>query len=98
MAAKKPFKRPIRFDPDPLDVAFIDLTPKGKTFEPELVALIINESYQGCSLVISGKKPLIKKDQEIKIKVGRLSPLMARVVWMKKIESDLFRVGIQILE
>lgn len=86
-----------RFKPDALDYALIELNPKGKKFNPDLVALIINESYTGSGLVMSTDKSL-KSDQIVLIKVGKLEPMKARLVWFKALDRDLYKVGIQYIE
>lgn len=87
-----------RFKPDALDYALIELNPKGnKKFNPDLVALIINESYTGSGLVMTTEKSL-KSDQLVLIKVGKLEPMKARLVWFKALDRDLYKVGIQYVE
>ncbi|MNK80910.1 hypothetical protein D3C87_1006430 [compost metagenome] len=89
--------RSIRFQPDPLDHALIDFQFETAPFEPEAVGLILNESYAGCALVIKTTK-LLNKDQKIKVKVGRIDPMMAKVIWVQPLEASLVKVGIQFLE
>lgn len=88
--------RSIRFQPDPLDHALIDFS-NDEGFVPSAVALIINESFTGCSLLI--KTPLtLSPGNLIKVKVGRLDPLRAKIVWGKVMEEGVFKVGVQFLE
>lgn len=89
--------RSIRFKPDPLDHALIDFNFDGSEFVPSAVALIRNESYTGCSLVIHTKQEL-KPGQKIKVSVGRIGVLPCKVVWSKEIEPSLVQIGVQFLD
>ena len=89
--------RSIRFQPDPLDHAQIDFNFEGKDFTPTAVALIMNESYTGCSLIVKTNEP-VTANHKIKVKVGRIGILSAKVVWVKKLEDSLFQIGVQFLE
>lgn len=89
-------KKAIRFQPDPLDYALIDFSEDDQ-FNPTSVGLILNESFTGCALVFKTMQPP-QTEQIIKVKVGRLNPLRARVVWGKILEEGLIKVGLQFLE
>lgn len=88
--------RAIRFQPDPLDHALIDFSVGNKEFTPTAVGLILNESYTGCALVI--KALTIEENELIRIQVGRLSPMPAKIVWVKVMDESLLKVGIQFIE
>ena len=91
-------RRHIRFAPDPLDYAQIALDVEAPTFTPDFVALIVEESPMGgCGLamlisdrIVSGTKVLAK--------VGRLTPLRSEVVWVRKIDEHIMRLGLRFLE
>jgi hypothetical protein len=89
--------RAIRFQPDPLDHALIDYNFDAKDFNPKAVALIMNESFTGCNLIIKSFED-IKALQKIKVQVGRLGILPAKIAWVKKIEAHLYQVGVQFIE
>jgi hypothetical protein len=90
-------RKSIRFKPDPLTVALLDLKPKAQTFNPSLVGLVINESYSGCAILLATDLKL-KKETKVNIKVGNLSPLKAEIVWLKTLEENIHKVGIRLLE
>lgn len=94
--AKKLIKRPTRFVPDPMTVALIDYE-MGAEFNPFSAGIVDNESYGGCAIVLSTNNQ-IHSGQKIKIKVGHLDPMMANIVWVKKIKEKIYRVGIKYLE
>lgn len=89
--------RAIRFKPDPLDHALVDFHNEKGSFTPSAVGLILNESFTGCALVIKSEK-VLNKDQEIKVQVGRLEPLAAKVIWVQPLEVNLIKCGLQFLE
>lgn len=89
--------RPTRFQPDPLDHALIDFNFEGKDFAPTAVALIMNESYSGCNLIVKTKEPLTA-NHKLKIQVGRIGILTAKIAWVKEIDPHLLQVGVQFLE
>jgi len=84
-----------RFKPDPLTVAYIDLKTTG-SFSPSIVALVINESYMGCALILTSDLPL--KKLSIRIKVGELGILKASIIWVKNLEENIHKVGIKFQE
>jgi len=88
--------RSTRFNPDPLDSALVQFSA-ASGFKPDAVALILNESFTGSGLLMLTEKRLIT-DQEIKVKVGRLPELPARVVWVKELEPGTIKVGLEFLE
>ncbi len=94
--AKAVKRAPIRFKPDPLTVAYID-NGNSRSFTPQHVALAINESYSGCAVLIATSHEF-KKGDKIKIKVGQLSEMKAKVVWCKNLEENIYKMGIQFLE
>lgn len=89
-------KRSIRFQADPMTLGYIDLTG-GKVFKPQLVGLVVNESYAGCSLVLLSDVEL-KSGQQMKIKDGVLDPIKASIIWVKHLDENIYKVGIKFLE
>ena len=89
-------KRSIRFQADPMTLGYIDLTG-AKVFTPQLVGIVVNESYMGCSLVLVSDVAL-KPGLQIKIKDGVLDPIKSSIVWVKHLEENIYKVGIKFLE
>ncbi len=96
--AKKNIKprKSIRFRPDPFTLAYFSFKPT-TPFKADLVALVLNESYTGCSLFFNTENK-VKKDQKISIKVGQLAVMQAKIVWIKNLDENLFKVGIKFLD
>ncbi len=90
--------RPVRFAPDALDFALIAVSFPGEPFTPDTVALIYDEApLNGCALVLRDDARL-EEGSRCTVKVGRMDPLDARVVWKKQIEKGLIHLGFQYLE
>lgn len=89
--------RAVRFQPDPLDHALVDFKSEREPFQAAAVGMILNESYTGCALVLKTTEA-VRPDLIIKVQVGKLSPLMARIVWVKVLDHNLIKAGIQFLE
>ncbi len=83
-----------RFEPIEKYGALIDFHTKAKKFIPQIVALILTESYGGCSIA-TYDVPMMEKGARIKIKIGPLSPLNGEVVWVEVIDQYLVKAGIQ---
>ena len=99
MSAPEDFKHKrkyVRYEPDPLSMAHIDLDPDRKTFEPALVGLITQEGFGGCGLVVRCESvEFLGLDIGVacRIKLGKLDPIGAHVAWHKQIAKDLLRIG-----
>jgi hypothetical protein len=89
--------RSTRFEPAPLDHALVDFRNEKEGFIACAVALIANESYTGCALVIKTDEPLAA-NQIIKVQVGRLAVMSAKIIWTTELEPSLLKIGLQFLE
>jgi hypothetical protein len=90
--------RPVRFEPDSMDYAQIAVKKLEEPFTPDLVGLIHDESpMKGCSVVVFDHEQL-QEGNACLVKVGRMSPVAALIVWKKEIEPGLIRMGLQYLE
>jgi len=90
--------RPVRFSPDPLDHALIAFDALAGAFRPELLALIYDEApLNGCGLVLLDHPRLVENALCV-VKVGRMDPVAAQVVWKREIQRHLVQVGLQYLE
>ncbi|CAM2007970.1 PilZ domain-containing protein [Acanthopleuribacter pedis] len=82
-------------------VAHIDINTEDENFEPEYIGMVVEQSHQGCGLVLvrySEDYEKIDKGQEVVVKVGRLHPMKAKVRWRKNLDEDLFKLGLEFLE
>lgn len=91
------YRSSIRFHPDPTDYALLDFKPKALRFSPSTSALILNESYSGCAILMTSEV-VIPTKTKVKIKVGKLDPILGEIIWVKNLEENIFKVGIKLLE
>ena len=89
-------RKNIRFKPDPLMYALIDNKPKKDGFNPQIVGLIVNESYGGCELAILREYP-VKKGDKVKVKSGESGVIKAKISWQKKLDDKIGRIGLRYL-
>lgn len=87
------FRKSVRFAPDALTTAQISFRNR-VTFKPELIALILNESFTGCALLVKSDDEITTNDDMI-VKVGEMAPMRARVVWSKNLEENIYKIGIK---
>ena len=91
-------RRKIRYEPDKLDMAFVMFNGEANEWLPDEVALIIDESsISGAQLVIKINDKC-KPGARIKMKLGRLDPLVSEIVWRREVDSGLIRIGVRFLE
>ena len=87
----------VRFKPDPMEHALLDLRAQPGVFAPSCSALILNESFSGCALILQSLDTILP-EKEIRVKVGKLDPLRAQIVWAQPLDKDIYKIGIQFLE
>lgn len=90
-------RRSVRFTPDPLTIAVLALNTD-KVFRPALVGLVLNESFGGCSILINQDDTRIAKDQNVTVKVGQLSLMKAKVIWVKNLEESIYKIGLKFID
>ncbi len=92
-------RKHIRFKPDKMAYASVDFSSGSKdSFDPETVAIIVEEAPMGgCGLVVCTQKE-VKVDDSYIFKVGELSPLLGTVRWVKKLDEEIYKIGIEFLE
>lgn len=90
--------RPIRFAPDPLDHALVAFEGNSRPFRPDVVALIYDEApLNGCGLVLRDD-PRVEPGALCVVKVGRMDPVAARVVWKRELRPQLVQAGLEYLD
>ena len=84
-------RKNVRYKADPTTCAQIDFAPTDEPFQPELVALIFDESYRGCCLIVL-RHPKLHVGAHCRVQLGPLDPLWAELRWMREIDEAV-RVG-----
>lgn len=93
----------MRFPPDDIEIArihFTDAEPDPSSFRTETAGLVIKEAYGGAGLVAlshSGRID-IREGARCNVMVGNLGPLQAEVRWVKKLDDDIYKLGIEYLD
>lgn len=85
-----------RYEPEPNTTAAIDVS--GNTdFTPSIVALVMNESFKGCGLILPSTN-LLQVGDTVVIKVGSVQPVRAEVKWRTQIDAQAVKVGLMYLD
>lgn len=94
-----PKRRNIRFQPDMDSIAQLDLNSDHNVnqFEVQLNGIITDESYSGCGIVTLENTKL-KKGSIIIAKIGNLGPIGCEIVWVKKLDENVLKVGLQYID
>lgn len=93
--AKK--RRHVRFNPSTVTYAEIDFRSRTSEFKSQVVGFVVNEAFGGCSVVIpTGSK--LEVGTFLQVKVGRLSPLRARIAWARKLDEHITKLGLEYQE
>ena len=91
-------RKHIRFRPDPTDVAYIDANIASSSFNAEFAALIVEEAPMGgCGIICLDYKKFADGDK-LRIKVGKMDPVMAEVKWTNIVADGISRYGLQFLD
>jgi hypothetical protein len=87
----------MRFVPPETETSFISLNLA--KFQNEMNTLIINESAGGACLILNVQiidmKATLEVGQLILVKVGDLTPVSASVRWVKRLDCDVMKIGIE---
>lgn len=92
------FRRHIRYRPDQLQHALVMLRADAEVFEPDEVALILDEAAMSGAQLVMRLRPGLDSGAMVVVQLGRLEPVRAEVVWARPIEKDLVRIGLRFLE
>jgi hypothetical protein len=90
-------RRYVRFPAEGNTSACIDLSAGPKPFTPRLQALVYEESYGGCGLIVL-KGVVFEPGDVIRIQVGRLAPMRAEVRWCMNVDQHVQRLGVMYLD
>ena len=91
-------RRHLRSPPDPTDFAQIDLDADPGKFTFQYVGLIKEEAPMGGCSIVCLESVGLSQGKKLRIKVGRMSPVMAEIVWNRKIDEGVYSYGVKFLE
>lgn len=89
-------RKSIRFKPDPGTLALVLTDSQGKKLSVPQIAIVVEEAYRGCSLLIVKELDFAEGDV-LTVQVGHLSPLKAEIRWKKNYEGKFEYMGLQYL-
>ena len=87
----------IRFGPDAGDFVQIDKNPDRDAFEFQEAALLVDESMGGFSIVCL-KSIGLRKGEMYRVKVGRIAPLKAEILWERDLDDRVVRLGFRFVD
>ncbi len=90
--AQKPRAR-TRFQPESDTQATVTFKKSPNSPLDSYSALVVNESYTGCCLMILRPRQ-IEVGDFCRVKLGQLSEMPAQVVWIANLDADVVKIGI----
>lgn len=87
----------MRFPAEVGEIAMIDRDCESEDSGELIPALIINESYNGCALILKSKDAP-EMGSKCLITLGRNTPYLAETVWVVNVEEEVTKAGFQFLD
>lgn len=86
-------RKSVRYKPEPGTIARLDPLGRPGDFQPSITALVINESYSGCCIVIQmGELP--QQGAVCRVQLGQFAPIKAEVRWRVDLDEDVVKLGL----
>lgn len=85
-----------RFAHDIGTLAEVDLQATDN-FSRSVWGLVINDSFGGCAIIIATNE-LIATSQNCAVKFPTLKPFPGKIVWVKALDANVLKVGIEYLD
>jgi hypothetical protein len=86
-------RKHIRFASDTGTQAFILSNDDGEKLKTPLPALVVEESFKGCSLVVL-KDAIFHEGAILNVKVGKLDPMLSEIRWVKTYDGKISYIGL----
>ena len=61
-----------------------------------LKGMIIDDSFGGCGLIILAEEKLLN-GQLCRLKLKNLEPILCQIVWLKRLDKNVTRIGVRYL-
>ena len=90
--ARQEGRKGIRFSPDPGTLASLSFAKGRKYFT--VYGLVINESLKGCAVILMTDEKM-EKDMVCLTRVGQLPETVSNVRWVKVLDTNLYKVGLE---
>jgi hypothetical protein len=92
MSAVKNPTRGVRFKSDPATITMIDMNSINKKFSATHTALLINESFKGCCVVLPTVSNL-EVGEIARVKIGEMDPQDVEIRWIEKLDEEVLKIG-----
>ena len=85
---------PVRYPPGEGESAYLCIEPDDGDFRNDIQAMIMNESYGGCGLMMA-ETDLLQEGDRCLAKIGSLTPMSAEVAWRVADGNGILRIGLK---
>ncbi|MDJ0658618.1 MAG: PilZ domain-containing protein [Crocosphaera sp.] len=75
---------------------FVKLVFKQKQVYSPCKATIIDDSFNGCGLLVKSNEK-VKKGQKVLILIENMEPIKAQIMWIQPVDDHRFRMGVKYL-
>jgi len=90
-------RRHTRFRSDMNTFAWITMVDgDGKPCGPSKGGIAIDESYEGCSVIMQSA-PELRVDESCVVTLGGFKPVPGKIAWIREIEPGVIRLGISMV-
>lgn len=98
-----PKRRYMRFEPGEVVVArvqFIDAAPDDRFFKADVAGPVLDESYEGCALVVlkQGIPEAHDEGMPCLVKLNNLGPIAAELRWVRPLDDEVVKIGVHYLD
>ncbi|MGK7961197.1 hypothetical protein [Crocosphaera sp.] len=83
-------------------MVFLTLQTEENLLEESLEAMVIDDSSEGCGLIIIKDNPLVleqllllKPGHTCSIKIENQAPIFGEIIWFKELDDLIIRLGIR---
>ncbi|MDJ0597796.1 MAG: PilZ domain-containing protein [Crocosphaera sp.] len=74
----------------------VELIIDRQEMQQSLKGMIIDDSFTGCGLIVISEEKLYV-GQLCNLKIQELDPLLCQIIWLKKLDKNLTRIGMKYL-
>lgn len=90
-------RRHQRFAHDVGTLAEIDLELNENNFTRSIWGLVINDSFGGCAMIIVTNE-ILSTNQNCAVKFPTLNPFQGKIVWVKAVDINVLKIGIEYID
>jgi hypothetical protein len=95
--SKNEIRKHQRFAHDVGTLVEVDLDLNNENFSPTLWGLVINDSFGGCAMIIVTNE-ILGTNQNCAVKFPTLKPFPGKIVWVKALDANVLKIGIEYID